>query len=48
MTHMTFLEAAVEGDQSPTSQFWKLHATFQSFHAVGTSPPAPDTAAQRL
>ncbi|WP_162237709.1 SRPBCC domain-containing protein [Agreia sp. Leaf244] len=29
MTHLTFLEAAVEGDPLPTSQFWKLHESFR-------------------
>ncbi|MDN4640793.1 SRPBCC domain-containing protein [Agreia sp. PsM10] len=34
MTHLTFLEAAVEGDPLPTSQFWKLHDTFKALTAV--------------
>lgn len=34
MTHLTFLEAAVEGDPLPISQFWKLHDTFRSLTAV--------------
>ncbi|PPF64189.1 hypothetical protein C5E11_05745 [Clavibacter michiganensis] len=34
MTHLTFLEAAVEGDPLPISQFWKLHDTFRALTAV--------------
>lgn len=29
-THLTYLEAAVQGDTIPASQFWNLHATFTS------------------
>ena len=34
MTHLTFLEAAVEGDPLPISQFWKLHDTFRVLTAI--------------
>lgn len=27
VTHLTYLEAAADGDPLPASQFWKLHAT---------------------
>ncbi|MFT2693478.1 SRPBCC domain-containing protein [Clavibacter zhangzhiyongii] len=27
LTHLTYLEAVVDGDPLPASQFWKLHAT---------------------
>lgn len=41
MTHLTFLEAAAEGDPMPISQFWNLYATFESVHAIETLKPAP-------
>ena len=34
MTHLTFLEAAVAGEPIPASQFWTLHATFQTLIAA--------------
>lgn len=36
-THLTYLEAAVQGDTLPRSQFWKLHATFTALHNGRTS-----------
>lgn len=42
VTHLTFLEAAVAGVPIPTSQFWALHATFESLYtrgrATGSTP----------
>lgn len=43
ITHLTFLEAALAGVPIPASQFWNLHATFESLHAgrnsgSGSSP----------
>jgi uncharacterized protein YndB with AHSA1/START domain len=34
MTHLSFLEAAVEGEPLPISQFWKLHDTFRALLAI--------------
>jgi uncharacterized protein YndB with AHSA1/START domain len=38
-THLTYLEAAVQGDTIPPSQFWKLHATFTALHNGPESTP---------
>ena len=38
-THLTYLEATVEGDTIPPSQFWKMHATFAALHNGRASTP---------
>ena len=38
-THLTYLEAAVQGDTIPPSQFWKLYATFAALSNERTSMP---------
>lgn len=38
-THLTYLEAAVQGETIPLSQFWKLYATFAALRSEGASIP---------
>lgn len=38
-THLTYLEAALQGDTMPPSQFWKLHATFTALQDGSASTP---------
>ena len=34
ITHLTYLEAALNGAALPASQFWPLHATFETLYAA--------------
>src|SRR3984885_10083815 len=38
-THLTYLEAAVQGETTPPSQFWKLYATFAALRNERASIP---------
>jgi uncharacterized protein YndB with AHSA1/START domain len=38
-THLTYLEAALQGDTIPPSQFWKLYATFAALRNERASIP---------
>jgi uncharacterized protein YndB with AHSA1/START domain len=38
-THLTYLEAAVQGETIPPSQFWKLYATFAALRDERASIP---------
>lgn len=41
MAHLTFLEAAVAGVPIPTSNFWKLQATFESLYTERSNESTP-------
>lgn len=43
ITHLTFLEAALAGVPIPTSNFWKLNATFASLCTARANGSAPVT-----
>lgn len=46
VTHLTYLEAAVSGTPIPSSQFWPLHATFETLYSGAATAPAAAAASE--